>query len=386
MLSLALGIGANSTIVSALESALWKPLPVAEPERLVTFAVTRNQGPEETDLPAPLALQLRESGIFAGVVTTSADGLSFSYEGPAERIIGEFVSADYFSVIGVPPVLGQGFSQQWAAEAVLSYRFWQSRFAGDPTVIGRTIHLNTYPFTIVGVSPPSFSGLVRGSDYELRIPFLPPVRELREIMAISGKPDHWVDTTARLRPGQGAASAEAAADAQLQTFLRATPIEEFQQAGLLHLRLIPGSRGYLERTQQFQKPLYILLALVFAVLFIAIANVASMLLAQTISRTQEVAVRASIGAGNWRLARQFLTESILISVLGGGAALVAAYGAAPLLLGFIPQGHVSIALDLRPDRRVVLLTLCISLISCGGLIGIAPATFRRRGASTLLAC
>jgi hypothetical protein len=101
MLSLALGIGANSTIFSALESALWKPLPVAEPERLVTFGVTRIQGPEETDVPAPFALQLRDSGIFAGVVATSADGLSFSYDGPAERIIGEFVSPDYFNVVGV---------------------------------------------------------------------------------------------------------------------------------------------------------------------------------------------------------------------------------------------------------------------------------------------
>lgn len=168
VLSLALGIGANSAIFTALDAVLWRPLPVTAPEQLVQFAISRTKLPDETDVPADFVPQLRKSGIFAGVTVTGGDGLSFTYDGRAERIIGEMVSPDYFALLGVQPVLGQAFTPgvragHWAAEAVLSYTFWQRRFGGDPSVIGRTIHLNTYPFTITGVSAPGFFGVVRAS-------------------------------------------------------------------------------------------------------------------------------------------------------------------------------------------------------------------------------
>ena len=190
VLSLGLGIGASSAIFGALDAALWKPLPVADPGRLVELSLTRSDG--RTDVPPSALIQhLRESDVFAGVVIASADGLSFALDDRAERIVGDMVSPNFFAVLGVSPILGQGFSAdvqagRWAPEAVLSYNFWRVRFGADPHVVGRVIRLNTHPFTVVGVSPPSFFGLTRGSDYELRIPILPDGQELPEIGELTG--------------------------------------------------------------------------------------------------------------------------------------------------------------------------------------------------------
>ena len=162
VLSLALGIGANTAIFTAVDAMLWKPLAVERPQELVRFAVTRTDGHESNVFPAALATQLQRSHeIFSDIAVSADDGLSFTYDGRAERILGESVSPTFFTFFGVRTILGEPFTADvrqghWAAEAVLSYRFWKNRFGGDPSVIGRVIHLNTYPFTIVGVSHPSF--------------------------------------------------------------------------------------------------------------------------------------------------------------------------------------------------------------------------------------
>jgi len=377
VLSLALGIGGASAIYTALDALLWKPVPVAHPEELVQFSISRDRGPAETDVPAAFVNQLRSSGIFAGLAVNNADGLTFTYDGRAERILGEFVSPDFFDVLGVPPLLGQGFTRQvragqWAPEAVLSYNFWQRRFGGDPAVIGRTIHLNTYPFTIVGVSPPSFFGLVRGTDYELRIPLLPEGRGLAQIEQISGSPDRWLNVTGRLKPGSASSQAEAAAEAQFQQFLRTTTSKRFRNAGLRHLQISPNPRGYDEYVLPFHTPLYVLLVLAALVLLIACSNVANMLLARAGARTREFAIRTSIGAGRLRLIRQMLAESMLLSLLGGALGLAVANGAAGLLFHFLPQGHINLAIDLHPDSRALLFTFTLSLWT-GLAFGLAPA-------------
>jgi hypothetical protein len=206
VVSLALGIGANSAIFTALETVIWRELPVADPASLVKLSVLRRESGETVDLPAAFARQMQKSGLFSDVITATPDGLSFSCDARAERIIGEAVSPNFFAALGVHPILGQTFTPAvqhggWAAEAVISYSFWKHRFGGDPAIIGRTIRLNTYPFTIVGVSPPSFFGITRGTNNEVRIPVLPEGREVREISLISGSPDWPITTVARLRPG-----------------------------------------------------------------------------------------------------------------------------------------------------------------------------------------
>jgi predicted permease len=315
--------------------------------------------------------------MFAGLIVSVDDGFSFTYDNRAERILGEAVSSDYFQVLGVPTILGQPFTAEvrrgrWAAEAVLSYAFWQRRFGGDPTVIGKTIRLNTYPFTIVGVTPPSFFGMVRGSNYELRFPLLPEGRELAELQEAGGSPARWVGVRARLQPGVSFAQAEAAADAQFQEFLRTTGIKRFQNAGLRRLRVLPNPRGYDDYTKTLETPLDLLLVLVAIVLLIACTNVANMLLARTAARAREFAIRTSIGAGRFRLVRQILVESVVLSIIGGALGLALAYWMADILFQFAPQGHMNLVIDLHPERRAFLFTFALSLAT-GLLFGLTPA-------------
>ena len=383
VISLALGIGANTGIFTALYAVLWKPLPIADPARIVALSMVSPSHSRGQDLPLAFIRTLRESGIFADLSVLSADGLSFFYGERAERIMGEVVSPGYFEMLGVRPILGQPFSPEvragrWAAEAVLSYSFWKSRFAGDPSVIGRTILLNTYPFTVAGISPPGFFGLGRGTDYELRIPVLPYGRELSQIALINANPDGGRSAVALLKPGTTAAQVEAAAEAKLQQFLRTTPISRFRSAEERHLRLVPAGYGDNGMLQQFHAPLYVLLALVGVVLMIACANLASMLMARATARARELAVRTSLGAGRLRLVRQMLAESLLLSLLGGALAVAVGKWAADLLVRFLPQGHIRFALDLGLDRNALLFTLTLSLVT-SVLFGLAPALYATRG-------
>jgi hypothetical protein len=297
--------------------------------------------------------------------------------------VGEVVSANYFDLLGVRPVVGQTFtpavrSGQWAAEAVLSYNFWQRRFGGDPGVIGRTIRLNTYPFTIVSVSPPSFFGLGRGTDFELRVPILPDGREIEQIAQIGARPDRGLFAIAQLKPGSNLARAESSADVQLQEFLRATTIQRFRDRGVQHSKLAAIGFGDNGIFDQFHTPLYILFVLVALVLLVACANVANMLPARGTVRARELAVRTSIGAGRFRLIRQMLAESLLLSPCAGALAVVIGNWAAGALVHFLPQGHVAIVLDLRPDANTVLFTLALSLLPCVTL-GLTPAIHITRG-------
>src|SRR5262249_35667818 len=154
VLSLALGMGANAAIFNALYTVLWKPLPVADPGRLVFASYDTANARGRAAFPVSFIRQLRNAEVVSGLSVDPADGLSFSYDDRAERVVGEFVSPNYFGLLGVSMTLGQPFtdavrSGQWAPEAILSYNFWKRRFGGDPAVIGRTIRLNSYPFTIV---------------------------------------------------------------------------------------------------------------------------------------------------------------------------------------------------------------------------------------------
>ena len=382
VLSLGLGIGASSAIFGALDAALWKPLPVADPGRLVELSLTRSDG--RTDVPPSALIQhLRESDVFAGVVIASADGLSFALDDRAERIVGDMVSPNFFAVLGVSPILGQGFSAdvqagRWAPEAVLSYNFWRVRFGADPHVVGRVIRLNTRPFTVVGVSPPSFFGLTRGSDYELRIPILPDGQELPEIGELTGSEQKGRPTFARLKPGDTVVQAETRANASLQAFLSTTSIGRFRDAGFHHLRVLSAATGDAGDLRQFRAPLYVLLALVGVVFLIACVNVANLLLARGMARARELAIRASIGAGRERLVRQMLAESILLSLTGGALGLVIARGGGELLLSFLPHGHIRLLLDLRPDGRLLLFTFVLSVV-VSVLFGLVPALHSTRG-------
>jgi predicted permease len=376
ILSIALGIGGASAIFSALNAVLWSPLPVKDPQQLVAFSVSRDRGGARKGIPTLFARQLEASKILSGMTVETADGLSLTYDGRAERVIGEVVSPSFFDLLGVKMYLGQGFTSavragHWAPEAVISYGFWMRRFGGDPSILGRTIRLNTYPFTIVGVSERLFCGLDRGTNYELRIPVLPAGQELAQIKEISGKQE-WSGLVARLSPGTTIAEAQFAWDAQFQEFLATAPVKGTRGAIFRHVQVLPIGRGFLEYVQPFQTSLYVLLALAGVVLLIVCFNVANMLLARGTTRAREFAIRTSIGAGRFRLIRQMLAEAILLSVIGGALGLAVANWVAAALIQFLPQGHISLDIALRPDWRVFGFAFAISL-GAGIVFGLVPA-------------
>ena len=378
VLSLALGIGATSAIVTALEGTLWRPLAVEDPDSLVTVSAQSSK----------IVRQLQDARIFADVATRISDGLSFQYDGRAERITAEAVSSNYFTTLGVKPILGDAFSSavrrgEWAPEAVLSYSFWIRRFGGDPHVIGRTIRLNTIAFTVVGVSPSGFTGMIRGTDPELRIPVMPMGRTLSEIRLVGNGgldcPACMYTSSmvfARLGPGTTLAQAEAAADVVFQQYRQTLPVQETRREGARRLTLAPGRLGWDGQTQQFRQTLYVLLVLAATVLVIACVNVANLLLSRATARTRELAIRLSIGAGRMRLMRQMLVESLLLALMGGAAGLAIASWSAGVISLFMPQGHISLVIDLRPDDRVWAFTLAVSVLTsvCFGLVPALHAT------------
>ncbi|HET9401632.1 MAG TPA: ABC transporter permease [Candidatus Acidoferrales bacterium] len=376
ILSIALGIGGASAMYAALDAVLWKPLPVRDPGRLVSFAMLRDGGGKRNGIPLPFAAELSRSNLLTGLTIDTADGLSLTYDGRAERVVGEVTSPNYFELLGVKMFLGQGFtpdlrSGHWAPEAVLSYGYWMRRFGGDPSVLGRSIHLNTYPFTIVGVTGPEFTGLERGTNYELRIPILPSGQSIPQVNEVSGTQD-WLGAVARLAPGVTVAQAKAAWSAQYRHFLQTAADSRLGRIGFRNFDVLPAGRGFVRWVEPLSTSLYVLLILASAVLAVACFNVANMFLARGTAREREFAIRTSIGAGRWRLMRQMVAEATLISVIGGALGVSFANAIAAALIQFLPQGHIALDIQLHPDWRVFAAAFAIS-VSAGMVFGLISA-------------
>ena len=375
VLTLALGIGANAAIFNTANAALWRTLPVADPQSLVRLIAVRQDHRESNILPVGVAEELRRSGIFSDVITRTDDGLSFSYNGSgAERVVGEVVSPNFFAFLGVRPVHGQGFSVgvqkgQWAPEVVLSYRFWQRRFGSDPHVLGHSIRLNNYPFTIVGVSPQDFYSLVVGFDPELRVPEMPRGQSLSQSELLSSP---YAEIMARLNPGIGIAQAEAATDAACQQFLRDHQLDRHEVNPARHIRLVPGGRGWQGDLRQYRTSLLVLVGLAGVVLLVTAFNLTGMLLARATTRRRELAVRAAIGAGRSRLIRQMFTESALLAMAAGAVGLAIMSSTGNTILRFLPQGHINMVLDLSPDLRTLWFTAGLTILA-GVVIGLVPS-------------
>ena len=386
VLMLALGIGANAAIFNTANAVLWRTLPVADPQSLVLLMAVRQDRTEHESLPIGIAEELRRSrSIFSDVITRSDDGLSFSYKGgAAERVVGEVVSPNFFDSLGIRPALGQGFSAavqkgQWAPEVVLSYRFWQRRFGSDPHVLGQSIRLNDYPFTIVGVSPEDFYSLVVGFDPELRVPQMPPGQSLSQSELLSTAD---AAIMARLKPGIGIVQAEAAADAACQQFLQDDRLNQHEANPTRHIRLAPGARGWQGDLAHYRTSLLVLVGLACVVLLVASFNLTSMLHARATTRRRELGVRAAIGAGKSRLVRQMFTESTLLATAAGAASLAIMSSTSETILGFLPQGHINVALNVSPDLRTLWFTAALTVF-VGVLMGLVPALYVTRNNLTL---
>ena len=376
VLSLALGIGANATIFSLVSAFLLRPLAGAsQPAELVRLGLTRRgSGFSAFSLPE-YRLIAAETAAFQGVAAFLPSDLTFRIGDTAESGWGEMVSANYFDVLGVRPDVGRTFLPEedrapgGNAVTVISHSLWQTRFSARPDAPGQTLHINGKPFTIVGVAPPGFRGAFAGFEMDLWVPLsmqavVQPVRpELLERMD-----SRFLMLLARRRAGVAPAQAQAALDTLAARMASEHP-ETNQEAGIA---LAPATGLHPAAAQLAGAFLALLMGIVALVLLMACANVAGLLLARGAARRREIAVRIALGAGRWRLLRQLLTESLLLSLAGGGAGVLFAVWATGLLQGFRPPTDVPIALDTSVDPRVLGFTLALTLLT-GVVCGLMPA-------------
>lgn len=384
LLSLALGIGANTAIFSLMDAVMLRMMPVREPERLAQFikhVPTYGRGA----ISYPRFEQLRSD-------LRSFEGLFAHHPlGRREIIVGgqpemasvELVSGAYYEVLGVNALIGRTLTVEMDRDvganpmAVISYGFWKRRFGLDPEVIGRTFRLNRTVFTIIGVTPSEFFGTVVGRAPEITIPVTMD-GEAREGQSwVRNKSNNWLSVMGRLRDGY---SLEQARTEVATVFSRAVQAQaqgvekELLRKEILgqRLDLQPAGNGFDELRYRFSEPLLILMGIVALALLIGCANLANLLLARSAARQREIAVRLAIGAGKGRIVRQFLTEGLLLSMLGGAFGVLLAIWLSNALVTMMSNGGARMALDIKPDVRVLGFAAAISVLACL-LFSLAPA-------------
>ena len=374
--SLAIGIGANSTIFSVASAMLLRPMPgLADSERLVDIG--RTQGGRGFDTVSyPNFTDFRErTKLLDDVFAIRLEPQPMSLAGPdgADRVYGTTASSNYFTVLGTRPHLGRllrSSDDEGGGQlvAVISHALWERRFGGDPGLVGRTIALNAHPFTVVGVTPRGFQGTtLLKPDVWIPISAMPETTPRLRVELLQSRQSVWLFMGGRLKPGVSIAQANAEASAIGAALEREYPREnQGKNFTIARTAVVPGRAGMLATF------LGLLMSIVAVVLLVACVNVAGMLLARASARRREIAVRLAIGAGRGRLVRLMLTETTLLFAAGGVLGLLLSRWLTSLLLAVIPQLPVQLALDIPTDWRVVVFATAISLLTAI-LSGLAPA-------------
>jgi predicted permease len=391
VLSLALGIGANTAIFTLINQLILQLLPVRDPEQLVLLTARGQHYGSNTGSNAisyPMYQDFRDKNeVFQGMFCRFGNQFSLTYEGRTELVSGELVSGNYFPVLGVGAALGRVFTAQddlfqgGHPIAVLSYGYWKTRFAADPSVIGRKIVLNGYPLTIVGVSRRGFDGVEPGYSPQLRVPMMMKQQLTDRFYNLNNRRGRFAQVFGRLKPGVTLEQAKAglqplfhqilAMEVREKEFARATEHTR-QQFLKMWMDVLPAANGRSDLRRQFSNPLLALMAIVALVLLIACSNVANLLIARATTRQKEIAVRLALGAGRRRLILQLLEESLLLSGMGAILGIGLAIAIDQSLIGFLPRGVLPLTLSATPDWRVLAFTLLVSALT-GVLFGLAPA-------------
>jgi putative ABC transport system permease protein len=380
VLSLGLGIGANTAIFSLIDVVMLKTLPVRAPEELVRIT---DEGTRDAIWTNPLWEEIRrQQDVFSHVFTFGSESFNLAQGGEANLVEANWVSGDFFTGLGVNPAAGRLFTaaddvRGCPGTVVLSHSFWQNSYGGDRSIIGQTISLSGKPFQVIGVAEPSFFGVVVGKSIQLYVPLCANKVITGSDDVLNHRSMWWLRIVGRPKPG---ISEEAVRTrlAQLAPTVYAAAAPDRgsaeQRAEFLQRKLgIAGvSNGFSSLRSDYSRALIVLMSVVAMVLMIACANVANLLLARAASRQREIAVRLAIGAGRVRIVRQLLTESVLLSLLGAVAGVMFAFWGSRLLVNLLSTSDEPVWLNLSPSARVLGFTIAVATIT-GVLFGLLPA-------------
>ncbi len=389
--SLALGIGANTAIFTLLDQILLRLLPVKDPQQLVLltmrgFHYGSNTGGNAISYPMYRDFKANNS-VFSDMFCRFPVWVSVSFAGHTERVGGELVSGTYFPVLGVGAALGRTVTPDddripgGHPVAMLSYSYWQTRFASDPSIIGKNIDVNAYNYTVIGVAQPGFDGIELGHTTQVFVPLMMQPQIMPDWKPLENRRQRWVNAFGRLKAGITASRAEVS----LQPFFHSMLEMEVKQEAFRNasaqvrerflknvIQALPGSQGRSYLRKQLSTPLWVLMAITGGVLLIACANVASLLVAKAASRQKEIAIRLAMGAGRARIVKQLLAESLLLSAVGGLCGLALALVTDRLLISWLPAEMTTLKISTTPDLRILLFTIGVSVLT-GVIFGLAPA-------------
>jgi predicted permease len=383
ILSLALGIGANTAIFSLIDALLLRSLPVRNAAELVQVMLVEQGRPGNSfGYPTIGALAAR-TDIFAGLCGFSSASFNLTSRDGSERVSGAWVTGEYYQTLGLEALAGRllipGDDQPGAPPvAVLSYAYWQNRFAGNFGVLGQSIEIDGKPVKIVGISPRGFSGANVGDAANLTLPLAALAQLVPERAPQLESGSQWLRVLARPRPGISMAQAKARLAVvwpRLASIATTARMRAKRRKVLLNssIDLVPGGAGWSMLREQFRRPLFVLMGVTGLVLLIACANFANLLLARGAARSKEIALRFAIGAGRGRIVRQLLTESLMLSSAGAALGIGFAWPASRLLVVLLSSGRRDVVLlNLQPDANVLLFTSVVAVVT-GILFGLVPA-------------